>query len=80
MILALLPGWTSPRRTSGLLAAYWWNSVRRPSEGPMKPGDGEAGAHSTFSYDLVTAYLSLVPSTRETTRSLLFSSLNIAFS
>lgn len=39
----------------------------------MKPGDGETGAHSTFSYDLVTAYLSLVPSTRETTQRFFFS-------
>lgn len=38
----------------------------------MKPGDGETGAHSTFSYDLVTAYLSLVPSTRETMQSFFF--------
>lgn len=45
----------------------------------MKPGDGETGAHSTFSYDLVTAYLSLVPSTRETTQRFFFPP-NIVFS
>lgn len=38
MIVALLRCWTSPRWTSGLLTVYWWNSVRRPSEGPVKSG------------------------------------------